>query len=115
MDWTTEFWQYLDSLVAEKPLVIDRPRGSTHPRYPDLVYPLDYGYLGGTRAMDGGGIDVWLGASGERRVNGILCSIDLLKREAEIKILLGCSPAEVETLLSFMNGNSMRAIFIERK
>ncbi len=40
-----EFWQYLDRLVAEKPLVIDRFRGSSHPRYADRVYPLDYGYL----------------------------------------------------------------------
>ena len=114
MEWTKEYWQSLDRLVAEKPLVIDRPRGSSHPRFPDLVYPLDYGYLDGTRAMDGSGIDVWMGASGERRVSGILCSVDLMKYDAEIKILLGCSQAEVEMLLHFMNGGSMRAIFIRR-
>lgn len=32
-----------------------------YPCYPDLIYPIDYGYLAGTSAMDGGGIDVWCG------------------------------------------------------
>ncbi len=59
----TEFWDFLDNLVASHTLVIDRPKGSQHPRYSDLVYPLDYGYLEGTTAIDGGGIDVWLGTA----------------------------------------------------
>lgn len=41
-------------------LVIDRPKGSTHPNHSDLIYPLDYGYLEGTAAGDGHDIDVWL-------------------------------------------------------
>jgi inorganic pyrophosphatase len=117
MDRNKEFWQYLDHLVAEKPVVIDRPRGSSHPRYPDMIYPLDYGYLEGTQAIDGGGIDVWRGAfweEGANRVSSILCSVDLIKGDAEVKILLGCSPQETEMILEFMNGNSMRAIYIQR-
>jgi inorganic pyrophosphatase len=39
------FWRSLDSLVSESRLVIDRPCGTPHPRYPDFMYPLDYGYL----------------------------------------------------------------------
>lgn len=38
------FWSALDELVAGSDLVIDRPQGAAHPRYPDLVYPLDYGF-----------------------------------------------------------------------
>jgi inorganic pyrophosphatase len=49
------FWQALEKLVTESELVINRPKGSRHPRYPGLEYPLDYGYLKGTKAMDGGG------------------------------------------------------------
>jgi inorganic pyrophosphatase len=52
------FWLRLDELVAGCGLVIDRPKGSPHPRYPDFFYPLDYGYLDGTRSADGDGIDV---------------------------------------------------------
>ena len=39
------FWTAIGSLVRESEIVIDRPKGSRHPRYPELVYPVDYGYL----------------------------------------------------------------------
>jgi inorganic pyrophosphatase len=113
--WTAEFWQSLNRLVTEQRLVIDRPRGSSHPRYPEMIYPMDYGYLEGTQAMDGAGIDVWLGASGERWVCGILCSVDLNKHDAEIKILLGCTPQEVDAILRFLNEYTMRAIYVKRE
>ena len=56
MSTDDRFWALLDEWVARYPLVIDRPRGSGHPRYPDWIYPLDYGYLQGTLAGDGGGV-----------------------------------------------------------
>lgn len=52
------FWEALDVLLAGGEIVIDRPKGSAHPRYPHMIYPLDYGYLAGSASMDGGGIDV---------------------------------------------------------
>ncbi len=114
MSWTDEFWQFLERLAAEKKLVIDRPRGSAHPRYPEMVYPLDYGYLEGTTTVDGGGIDVWRGGSGDERVSGALCTVDLQKGDVEIKILLGCSDQEVQTILRFHNRYSARAIYVRR-
>jgi hypothetical protein len=57
-----DFWDFLERLVASSRPVVDRPKGSRHPRYPALVYPLDYGYLEGTQAMDGGGVDFWRGS-----------------------------------------------------
>ena len=47
-----DFWSHLDRLVESCGLVIDRPKGTAHPRYPDLIYPVDYGYLDGTTAME---------------------------------------------------------------
>ena len=41
------FWIYLDELIAQSKIIIDRPKGSVHPRYPQIVYELDYGYLDG--------------------------------------------------------------------
>ena len=58
------FWPVLDRLVATSKIVIDRPKGSPHPRHPSFRYPLDYGYLQGTLAPDGDGIDVWVGSLG---------------------------------------------------
>ncbi|MCD7757977.1 MAG: inorganic pyrophosphatase [Clostridiales bacterium] len=39
---------------------IDRPLGSTHPNYPDLVYPVNYGYIPGLFAPDGEEQDVYV-------------------------------------------------------
>ncbi len=110
-----DFWKFLSRLVANHAVIMDRPKGSAHPRYPDLIYPIDYGYLEDTSTVDGGGIDIWLGASKEKRVTGVICTVDLKKNDAELKIVLGCSDGEVSTILDFLNDNSMRAIYIKRE
>ena len=33
-------------------VIIDRPLGSSHPNYPDLIYPVNYGYVEGIIAGD---------------------------------------------------------------
>ena len=88
-----DFWDALDQLTADSEIVIDRPKGSAHPRFPNFIYPVDYGYLKGTASMDGGGIDVWLG-TGERKLDAVMCIVDLMKRDSEIKLLLGCTEEE---------------------
>lgn len=40
--------------------VIDRPLGSRYPRYPDMVYPINYGYVEGVMAGDGAEQDVYV-------------------------------------------------------
>ena len=67
------FWDEMASLIVSRPIVIDQPQGSVHPRNPDLIYPLNYGYLEGTLAADGDGIDVWIGSQGKNALSGILC------------------------------------------
>jgi len=109
------FWDYLDRLLDSSVLQIDRPKGTRHPRYPDLVYPLDYGYLESTSSADGGGIDVWLGASGSYNLVGVILTVDLNKRDTEIKILLGCTKSEIQTIIDFHNeGRYLRAFLVER-
>ena len=43
-----EFWSSLDKLVDDSEIVIDRPKGSSHPKYPNFIYRLNYGYLKNT-------------------------------------------------------------------
>ena len=58
------YWNALDELIDASTVEIDRPQGSSHPRFPELIYALDYGFLESTRAGDGEGVDVWLGRPG---------------------------------------------------
>jgi inorganic pyrophosphatase len=111
-------WQALDALVSSSEIVIDRPRGTAHPRYPEVIYPLDYGYLQGTTSGDGSGIDVWIGSQSARQVTALLVTVDGQKRDAEIKLLLGCTPEECQALLALHDqsswGGSQSAMLIQR-
>jgi coenzyme F420-0:L-glutamate ligase/coenzyme F420-1:gamma-L-glutamate ligase len=109
-----EFWEYLDKLVAGSRLVIDRRRGSVHPHWEGLVYPLDYGHLVGTTASDGSGIDAWVGSLVPAMIDAIIVSIDLFKGDAEFSILLGCSEADQQAILNFSNSGAMRVYLLPR-
>lgn len=110
-----DYWAFLDRLAAEHPLRLDRPRGSAHPRFPELVYPLDYGYLEGTRANDGGGVDVWRGSLADARLDALLLTVDLSKGDVEVKLLLGCSEQEKELVLGFSQQGELRGVLIRRE
>jgi inorganic pyrophosphatase len=95
------FWQKMSQLVVSDQIIIDRPKHSAHPRHPKLIYPLDYGYLENTMAGDGGGIDVWLGTLKTKTLTGILCTFDTLKRDMEIKLLIGCTDDDLQIIQIF--------------
>ena len=109
-----EFWNALDKLVAQSEIIIDRPKGTAHPKYPDFIYKVDYGYLKNTTSMDGGGIDVWVG-TGEKKIDAIICIVDLVKRDSEIKILIGCTEEEKAIVYRTHNETEfMKGILIRR-
>ncbi len=113
--YDNDFWLALEKLVAESELVIDRPKGSRHPKYPDFLYPLDYGYLSGTTSSDGDGIDVWHGSCGTK-IDAIVCIVDLLKRDSEIKLLIGCTEDEKRLIMDVHNNSEfMKGVMIRRE
>lgn len=107
------FWQCLDQLVSSSRVTIDRPKGSVHPHFEDIVYPLDYGFLEGTTASDGAGIDVFVGSL-EPVVTGVVMTADLHKRDAEMKVLVGCSSEEMRVAHDFMNSESFGGALLVR-
>lgn len=112
--YNEKFWDALDKLVSDSEIIIDRPKGTAHPRYPDFVYSVDYGYLKNTSSMDGAGIDVWVG-SGEKRIDAIMCIVDLIKKDSEIKILIGCTEEERATVYKAHNETPfMKGVLIRR-
>jgi len=112
--YNAAFWSALDKLVIESKIVIDRPKDSHHPKYPAFVYPVDYGYLENTSSMDGGGIDVWKGTGGDS-IDAIICTVDLMKKDSEIKILIGCGEDEKQLVLDAHNNSEyMKGILIRR-
>ena len=112
--YNEDFWKALDDLVRNSEIVIDRPRGSAHPRFPNFIYKVDYGYLKNTSSMDGAGIDVWIG-SGDKKIDAIMCIVDLMKRDSEIKILVGCTEEEKLDIYKTHNETQyMKGVLIRR-
>ena len=99
----SEFWRVMERLIAESEIVIERPKGSHHPEHPQIVYPLDYGCLKGTSSSDGEEIDLFLGSEPARRLTGAFVTVDLQKRDCEIKLLIGCTGDEIRTVDHFFN------------
>ena len=109
------FWATLEQFVVSSELIVDRPKGSKHLHFPEITYPLDYGFLQGTSAGDGEGIDVWLGSSGSHELTGIINTVDPEKRDAELKLLLGCSSEDIAAIQHFYNITAkMPCLILER-
>lgn len=102
MEAYLNFWQAVERLVKNHRLVIDRPRGSVHPRLTDYIYPLDYGYLEGCRSTDGDGVDVWRGSLPDAQVSALFISVDEGKGDVELKIALGTTEGENQLIYDSM-------------
>ena len=114
MQYNTAFWDALDELVSNSEIIIDRPKGTSHPKYRNFFYRVDYGYLKDTTSMDGAGIDVWVGST-EKKVVAIMCIVDLLKKDSEIKILIGCTEEEMKIVYETHNETQfMKGVLIRR-
>lgn len=115
METNPDFWTALDRLIENSNIIIDRPKGTSHPKFPEFIYKADYGYLSGTASMDGGGIDVWVGTEERKQADAIICILDLLKRDSEIKVLIGCTEEEKQMIYQTHNETDfMKGILIRR-
>jgi len=108
------FWQHAERQLGAHELVIDRPAGSTHSRLPHVRCPLDDGYLAGTRAIDGGGVDAWRGSIATNRVTGVIITIEMFRRDAEVKLLVGCTEEEARQALAIHGQGSQAALLLLR-
>ncbi|MCU0499078.1 MAG: inorganic pyrophosphatase [Anaerolineae bacterium] len=107
-------WEGLQVLIDTSQLVIDRPRGSAHPIYEALIYPVDYGYLAGTLAHDGGGIDIYVGSNPTVELVAVVYTVDLIKRNCETKLLYRCHEEEIDQIADFIQQQQLGYALIRR-
>lgn len=107
-----DYFKHLSKLIEENGITIDRPKGFAHPRFPDLIYPLDYGYINGTKSQDGQGIDLFIGDDHSGGVVGIICTIDAVKKDSEIKVLYNCTEDNIATALMMTNNGPMTGMLV---
>jgi len=109
------FWQKLDTLYFSSSIVITQPAGSAHPVYGNLVYPVNYGYLSDTLSQDETGISIYKGSLSANQVNTVLIAADILKKDIEVKLMVGCSVAEEDAILRFTNQTDFQKTILIRR
>ncbi len=67
----TRSWYYLDDILMKSEVIIDIPKGSRHPDYPEIIYPADYVFLKNTSAGDGNEIEIFSGFMLPEFINSI--------------------------------------------
>jgi inorganic pyrophosphatase len=107
-------WDQLDELIANGRVVIDRPRGRPHPKVAEYVYPLDYGYVLDSDGGDGEGLDVWVGSDTRRKVTAVFCTVDLAKRNTEVKVAWSCSDTKIDVIQAFYDPQPQAVITVRR-
>ena len=109
-----DFWKRLDDLLASHEIFIERPKGSRHNVYPEIIYPLDYGCLKGTSSGDGKEVDVWKGSIPVPLIVAVMCTVDSRKNDTEVKLLVGCTSDEIEIIREFHNKGMMSGLMVTR-
>jgi inorganic pyrophosphatase len=108
------YWDVLDDLLNKNGYVIDRPKGTKHPRFDSFIYVVDYGYIKNSRSIDGNEIDLFVGTSTSNFVNGIYCTIDTMKNDSEIKIVYKCTDSEIDQIEMLLNNSKyMKAVYLK--
>ena len=98
------------SVIGRKVLVqIDRPLGSRHPEHPDLVYPVNYGFVTGVPAPDGEWQDAYVLGPEEplEQFEGVVTAVLVRADDIETKWIVEdkggprLSDAEIRSLTAF--------------
>lgn len=109
------FWQKIDTLYLSNKLEILREKGMKHPDYSNLIYPVDYGRLKDTQAATSEGITVFKGSEKSSTVSALIIAADILKKDLQTKLILGCTPEEEEKVLRFLNHTDFQKTVLIRR
>lgn len=108
-----DLWSFWERIIAEQGVIIERPKGTAHPHFAEMIYPVDYGYLENTTGGDGKEIDIFVGSTDSGLV-GLLATQDAAKGDREIKLLWNLTEDEIEAVAAFLNRETMTASLIRR-
>ena len=76
--------------------------------------PTELLFCKGTSGSDGTALDVWWGSLPAGRLDAGVCTGDLEKRDAEVKLLLGCTRREKQAICAFHQSAWSAALLVER-
>lgn len=76
---------------------IDRPIGTPHPKHPEIIYPINYGYIPGVYGGDGEELDVYILGIDEKLEFDVTAKIiGIVYRKNDVEDKLVAAPCGVE-------------------
>ena len=115
LDTNAYFWHKLDTILWSCSCTFFRPKGSTHYKFTNLVYPVDYGFLSDTFGSDQKPIDVFKGSIATNNVDAIAITADILKKDCIVKLLIGCTEEETMRILEFLDQTEFQKAILVRR
>lgn len=97
------FWQKVDTLFLSGNLKQVKKKGEVHDTFKNLVFPTDYGRLEDLVSHTSNGIPVYMGSGNRNRITALIVAADILTKELDVKILVGCDEKETEDVLRYLN------------
>ena len=108
------FWQKVDTLYLSSDIVITRKKMVADPKFPDIQYPCNYGYLK-TLSKDSEDLVPCFVGEGPREVTAIIICANILRKKLESLVLIGTNGEEEEKVLRFMNQTEFQKSIIIRR
>lgn len=109
------FWQKIDTLFLSSDLVMDKPKGTAHQEYHNLIYPVDYGHLKSVGGEIDESIGLYRGTGSQKIIDTIVVCVDILKKDVEVKLLMGCTEQEERIILEFLNQTDFQKTILVRR
>lgn len=97
-------WETWEHIIETQGVTTERARRSIHPTLPEIIYPIDYGYVNGTVGPDGVEVDIFIGTA-RTGLAALILTDDYRRADREVKLLYHCSPEEIYLVNGFINYN----------
>lgn len=109
------FWQKVNTLYLSCGFTIVRKKGDHHPQFANLIYPVDYGYINETKSTNGEGLSLYAGTGDRNKISALVIAVDILSREMDVKVLVGCNSEEEESILRYLNQTDYQKTILVHK
>lgn len=97
-------WEAWERIIDTRGITIERAHRTLHPTFPEITYPIDYGYVNETLGPDGVEVDIFVG-TGNTKLVALLMTDDYRRFDREVKLLYNCTPEEIYLVNGFINYN----------
>lgn len=102
-DYKNNFWNNLDKILKKSKIIIDYKKGERFNGHKNITCPVNFGHLE-SDWKDDEQLDILMGSDKEtKEIDTILCTMDMVNKVSDIKILYQCTEKEKKKLFEIYN------------